>query len=206
MNRLPISLLATPIKPATDIVAKTSVLLGIATLASCASSSYTQVSGAAPSSMISVSLGQRFIDDDFEPVEDEFTYGVEFSKDLPSAPLWWEVGFFASDDEDSGTNAEGSTQEFYGGVRRYFEDPGSKLHPYVGGGLSFMNAELDGGFIEDDDNVIGLYVHGGAVYDITPEWALGLDLRIFIGEDAELFGIDGSVDYTQLAVTASCRF
>ena len=160
---------------------------------------------------VSFYLGKRSLDDLFIPVEDQSTFGVGFSKETPGSSVGWEFGFLTSEDDETllGLDFEASTLEFYGGIHKTFGDPASKVHPFVGGGLSLMMVELDidlFGFGSDDDDVIGVYIHGGFAFDITETFALGLDYRVFKGPDVELFGIDGSADYDQLALMASFSF
>ena len=173
---------------------------------------------------VSFYLGKRSLDDLFRPVEDQSTLGVGFSRETPGSSVGWEFGFLTSEDDETATVLvfdpflgfglldvafDASTLEFYGGIHKTFGDPASKVHPFVGGGLSLMMVELDidlFGFGSDDDDVIGVYIHGGFAFDITETFALGLDYRIFKGPDVELFGTDGSADYDQLALLASFSF
>ena len=85
----------------------------------------------------------------------------------------------------------------------------SNFRPYIGGGLSFMTGEVEfsgGATGSDDDTVLGLYLHGGLAYSFTQGFALGLDYRLWVGDDAEVFGGDLDVNYDQLALTLGFSF
>lgn len=159
-------------------------------------------------SRVTVYLGQRSLDEgDWAPVEDQATFGVEFAREPAGSTIGWEIGLLGSADETTvaGFDVEATTGELYGGVRKTF---GSGVaRPYVGGGLSFINAEVDvSGLGSFDDSSPAAYAHAGISFDVTPSFFLGLDLRLLLGSDMTIGGISGDADYTQLAVHLGWAF
>lgn len=166
---------------------------------------------------ISLLLGQRSLDeDDWAPVEDQATFAVEYSLENPGAPVGWEVGLAASKEDgdvrilNTNVDVEGTTSELYGGVRKSFGEPGATVRPYVGGGLSFINAELEvsvpGDSESADDSSIAAYAHGGLAFDVSESFFLGVDLRLLFGSDLSIEGFDTDADYTQFAFVLGFSF
>lgn len=151
---------------------------------------------------ISFYLGQRNLDeDDWSPVDEQVTLGVEFSQQKPGDMVGWEVGLMGSNDKDhiAGTDVEVSTGEVYGGLRKTFGT--GSFRPYIGGGLSFIHLDADvTGIGDDDDSSAAGYVHGGVAFALSESFFLGLDLRVLFGSDLEIAGFDTDADYGQLAL------
>lgn len=195
--------------------------LGLASLlfASCASVVHNSVQESAPSSpapsptrshenRVAIYLGQRGLDkDDYEPVEDQATFGIEFVHEAVGGDVGFEFGLMGSSDESSaaGFDIEGTTGELYGGLRKTFGE--SVVRPYIGGGLSFIASEFEiVGVNKDDDASAALYAHGGVSIDVSESFFVGLDLRVLFGSDMEIFGVSTDADYTQLALVAGVSF
>lgn len=169
---------------------------------------------AAPSTRtIAVYLGQRSYDDFIDPFDDQPAFGVEYSTQSTGSAVGWEIGFQVAQEDDDvfvGTNLEFTSTEFYGGIRKTFNQE-SNFRPYVGGGLSILNAEAEVsdvflGSDSVDDTVLGIYLHAGIAYSITQTFAIGLDYRIFRADDADWDGVDIEVDYDQFALTLGFSF
>lgn len=187
----------------------------LALLASCAATTYRQAepSEAERVTNIGVMVGLRQLDeDDWDPVDEQVAFGLEIDTYVPGAPIGFELGGSYSKDDDSAFDplvgnfdAEAKFWEIYGGVRKTWAVADGRLHPYVGGGLSFINADakvsVSGfGSASDDDSSVGGYVHGGATYDVTDSIYLGVDLRGLLGTDLEIAGASGDADYLQVAL------
>jgi opacity protein-like surface antigen len=177
-------------------------------LASCAASPSAAPPSVHKDSRVSIYLGQRSLDeDDWEPIDEQGVFGVEYSRETEGSAVGFEVGLMGSGDEDDlgGADIEGSIGELYGGVRKTFLD--GVVRPYVGGGLSILTAEVDiDGVGDDDDTSPALYLHGGVDFDITESFFLGLDLRFLFASDIELHGLEGDADYGQLALVLGFAF
>jgi opacity protein-like surface antigen len=192
--------------------------LGIALLASCASTSYTAqrppLNPPLPA-RFDVFAGVRSLDHhDWAPVEDQGTIGVQFAYEPPDAPAGVELGLFASGDEEDdarlpggGTvDVKGETSEFSIGLRKTFVPDEGTVHPYLGGGLTYIRAKVELGGLDDEDGSAGFYFHAGVGFDLGPSFQVGFDMRFVAATDVDLFGTDGSADYGQLAVFIGVRF
>jgi len=148
---------------------------------------------------------------DWEPVEDQPTFGLEYSNENPAQSIGWEIGFMASEEDDNigAFDVEGSTSELYGGIRKSFETEGA-VRPYLGGGLALITAEgevaLGGLSASEDDSSPALYLHGGIAFDVSDAFFIGVDLRILTGSDITFGEYDGDADYTQLAIVLGFGF
>ena len=168
---------------------------------------------------LSVLVGLReFDEDDWEPVEQQTGFGLEVDSRTPDAPVGWEVGVsYSSDDDDDfdpflgDFSAEAEFIELYGGVRKTWDTSDGRVHPYVAGGLTYIDADVDVevvgmGEASEDDSSIGAYVHGGVTFDVTRSLLIGADLRAILGTDLDFAGVDGDADYIQAAVLVGFSF
>lgn len=159
---------------------------------------------------ISLLLGMRtFDEDDFEPVEDQPVLGLDFSFEPPGSFIGFEVGLMGSaeDDEVLGTDLESRVGEIYAGVRKTFGDRARGLHPYIGGGVSAINVDVEiDGVGSDDDTSIAGYVHGGILAKVGGSFFVGADARGLFGTDIELEGVEVDADYLQLAFVLGWAF
>lgn len=157
---------------------------------------------------IAIYLGQRNLDeDDYAPVDEQATFGVEFARETPGSLVGWEVGIMGSSDDSTvaGFDVTGTTAEFYGGVRKTFGS--GRVRPYVGGGLSVINSEVEvSGVGKDDDDSLAGYAHVGVSVDVTAAFFLGLDLRALFGSDMSIAGVSTDADYAQLALVLGWAF
>lgn len=80
----------------------------------------------------------------------------------------------------------GHSTEFHLGVRKIIMNPHSKVLPYIGGGVSFMSAEMElqanNTTMTQDDSDVGVWVGAGMYYAINPEFVLGFDARYSQGD------------------------
>ncbi len=194
----------------------------LAAFASCASTSYTAQRpprNPIPPARFDIYGGIRSLDhNDWAPVEDQGTIGLAFAYESPDAPAGIEIGLFASGNEENdvrlpggGTvDVKGETNEFSLGLRKTFLPDEGAVHPYIGGGISWIRAEFEGGGgvagLKDDDGSAGFYFHAGVGFDLGPTFQVGFDMRFLGATDIDLFGVDGSADYGQIAVFLGVRF
>jgi hypothetical protein len=157
-------------------------------------------------SAITVLVGNRSMtdDDNWSPLEDQLAFELGFN----TVPSDWPVGIEASvsysDDDDSGV--EGETKEASLGVRKTWDVSEGRVHPYVGGGLAGIQAEFSGFGQSDDDTSVAGYVHGGVGFDLGSHFLIGVDVRLLLGSDITLFGIDGDADYVQYGLMVGYAF
>jgi hypothetical protein len=196
--------------------------LGIALLASCASTTYTAQRpprNPPPTSRFQIYGGFRSLDhNDWAPVEDQGALGLEFSHEPLDAPFGFEIGAFASGDEEDdvrlpgGTtlDVQGETEELSFGFRKTFAPDEGVVHPYLGGGLSWVRAEFEGGNgtpgLTDHDESAAFYFHAGVGFDLGPNFQIGFDMRFLGASDIDMFGHHGSADYGQLALFLAVQF
>jgi len=95
------------------------------------------------------------------------------------------------------------TTELDVGVRKFWER--NQLRPYVGGGLAYVQldakqvesgslgpgADFSDTIVDDDDSAVGFWLGGGLLYQATPRFQVGLDLRMS-DADADLSGSGAS--------------
>lgn len=191
--------------------------------ASCASvPPRTASSGAGddlPASRLAFHVGERAFDgSDWEPVEDQGVLGLEFVHEAPGSIVGLEAALFASGHIEDDyfvsptltADFRGRTSELSFGVRKTMPVDYGGVHPYFGGGLSLLRAELrgdsNGAEAEDDDDSAGVYVHGGVEFDASAALFLGLDLRLRGGTDVDLLGEERSAGYGQVTIVLGVRF
>lgn len=91
-----------------------------------------------------------------------------------------------SNDNDFNITVDGSVLAIDGGVRWYFVKNRS-WEPYVGGGVSYISAQVDtsgvSNDIEFDDSTVGYWLNGGIKWVIGEHFNVGGDVR---WEKAEL--------------------
>lgn len=182
--------------------------------ASCASA------GEAPrNSRFAVHAGYRSFDGgDWAPVDDQGAAGLEFVHETPGSTVGLEAAVFASEKTEDEVfvppaalvDFRGRAVELSFGLHKDLAVHYDGVHPYFGGGLSLLRAELHGeqGGLEDeeDSDSAGLYLHGGVEFDVSPALFLGVDLRVRGGADVDLLGEDRSTSYGQVAFVLGVRF
>ena len=128
--------------------------------------------------------------------------GFEYSQDNSSKFVGWEIGLAGSGDDNGPFS--GATGELYGGLRASFGS--SAVRPYLGGGLSFLHAEVEALGANEDDSSLAGYVHGGVQFLVSPTFFLGFDLRVLFGSSIEIGGVEGDADYGQGSLVFGWRF
>ena len=178
-------------------------------LAACATAPYQ---GDAKSSgqvkHISVLVGQRELaDNDAKDlnVDSQLALGVEFDSYGAESGSGFEVGVSQSSDDNSvpGGKIDVEFTEVYLGFRQTFM-PERNLHPYVGGGATYIQGKFDAG-PSDDDTDLAPYLHAGVLWDLGKRLRLGLDYRM-VWAGFDIFGGSADGDYQQLALSLGFGF
>ena len=151
-------------------------------------------------------LGGRWLDEDeWEPVEEQGVFGVTVDFGKESWPINLAAGFMVSgSEEDFGAvDIEGSITEFSFGVLKTWKE--GTIRPFVGGGLALVEAEIEvdgpgGASASDDDNSGAIYGQGGVYWRIGPRFNIGGDVRVLLGSDVEIGGVDREADYFQIGL------
>jgi opacity protein-like surface antigen len=130
-----------------------------------------------------VLIGQKSLKaDDWEPIENQLQFGAMLDFTTDAIPVNFVFGVFYSSDEttEGPFTLSGNTIDFLFGVNKYFVT-NSNFQPYIGLGGVFTAAELKlsgyGDSNSADGNGIGFWVGGGFQILVTPNIALGADLR-----------------------------
>lgn len=153
-------------------------------------------------------FGRRWVDD-FEPADNHLVMGLEVDAYDEFSFVGVEAGFQFSDDSDTRDGGSGTVRseldvyELYAGLRKTFVAADGRLHPYVSGGLSYLNAKIaasPGSDLDfDDDDSFGIYLRAGVYYRPTGNLRIGLDFRKLFG--THLSGTGGKdLDYDQITL------
>ncbi len=139
-------------------------------------------------------------------LDDQFSFGfqVDFGR------KWIHHAFSFLGSEKGGCSSicfgrpdsEGSIFELSYGVM--FSRFTGKFQPYIGGGISFISAEVDwnevGRDFSDDDTSSGWYIAGGLAWKTGSNLMFGIDVRQLRRTEIQ-FGPDmGDADYLQFGV------
>ena len=150
---------------------------------------------------VNVSLGMKALnEDDWTPVENQSEFAIEWDFRDRSWPVNAIVGLRGSYDEaeDLGFTLEGKTSELSLGARKIW-DSFPHMRPFIGGGLSMMNAEIEVLGVSVSDSAPGLWLGGGVYWALTPHFNLGFDLR-FSRATVTLAGVDGEAGGNHLGL------
>lgn len=193
--------------------------LSLGLLSASASASCASAGDATRDSRIGLHAGYRsFYGGDWGPVDDQGAAGLEFVHETPGASVGLEAAFFVSEKTEDEVfvppaalvDFRARTAELSFGLHKDLAVHYEGVHPYFGGGLSVLRAELRGeqGGLEDeeDGDSAGLYLHGGVEFDVSPALFLGVDLRVRGGADVDLLGEDRSTNYGQVSFVLGVRF
>lgn len=156
---------------------------------------------------INFMFGQKNLDgSDWEPVENHTEFGMMFDFQIQNLPVSIAIDLLFSQDESTylGYDVEGETREIGIGIRKYFSIA-PQFYPYLGGGLALIEGEFSYLGYEDDDNGLGIWFSGGAVFNLSGNFNVGLDLRYSMAE-VNLFGVDGEAGGTHFLIFAGFHF
>jgi len=131
--------------------------------------------------------GGRWLDkDEWEPLEEQLTFGLELDESRADDGNGYEAGVLYAEDED---NLKSTTYEGYAGYRYTFGEATEAWHPFLSVGLSAVYGELElpspGSNPADDDIIFGAYARAGLLWDVSERLRLGLDYRHLFAQDYE---------------------
>ena len=166
---------------------------------------------------INVFFGQKNLDkDDWEPVEEQNEFGVEIDFREKKWPVNIAVDILRSQTEETFTDfdpligpynakATASTMEFNIGVRKIW-DEFSSVRPFVGGGLSYIRAELEVsvtgvGSASDSDTGVGIWLGGGVYFTLGEHFNIGVEVK-YSDADVTLFDVDAAAGGTHYGLLA----
>ena len=148
---------------------------------------------------------------DWPELDSHFSMGLILDIKKDSWPVNMVLGIADTGDKHKHEGMEdlGHTTEYQLGIGKIFSHQGSKIQPYLGGGVSFIYAEQE--FEENndstrrDDDVVGIWIGAGIYYEINPKLVLGVDLRFSDGE-ISLFEQDINAGGLHVGATAGYQF
>jgi hypothetical protein len=123
-------------------------------------------------------LGGKTLDDeDWEPVEEQAEFGIEvdFAKKTWPVNIAIDLMVSAKEENPLGINIKGETSEFNVGVRKIFD--AGIMHPFIGGGISFISAELSIFGLGVSGNDTGYWVDAGIYWRLTEHFNLGFEVK-----------------------------
>lgn len=165
---------------------------------------------------INMLIGQKYLEeDDWEPVDTQAALGLMFDITPAGSPVAIALDIFATEDSadlydayfDEFYEATGKTQEIDLGFRWY--TPPNMFRGYVGGGLAFVNAEIEveqyGYRASEEDDAIGFFINGGFTFTLARHLNLGLNVR-YSQADVEIAGYDIEAGGVTLAGVVGYHF
>jgi len=160
---------------------------------------------------VSLMMGERWLDDDDDNtvdalgLDEQSVGGFEIDSYNRGSGNGFELGWATSweDNTTAGVKGEVDMSEVYAGFRKTFmlDD---QFHPFVSGGVSYVDGELDSGPASSDGSDLATYLRAGILWDLGDRLRLGLDYRYLFGGD--VFGGLGDADYDQVALSLGYRF
>ncbi len=168
------------------------------------------VSAADSSSSFKVMLGTKSLDAEWGKDDSMDTVGFLYSYFPSASPVGLAVDVYGSGNESgSSVKTETSTGEVNLGVRFKAPELAGAISPYVGGGVSFVTAELEtnnsGSKTTYDDTGVGYWVGGGVDYSFAQRWTLGVDVR-YTSVDVTLNGQERDAGGTGFGATLGYEF
>ena len=169
-----------------------------------------------------IDIGQRSLDNSFDPVNDSSVLGVQVDIRQPNDSLGFERGFFHSS-ESKTENVAGvgnvdfnsASSEFAIGGRWKLSSIIGDLRPVLGAGLSAISIDYSTDPVNGESNSasdwsVGPYVHGGFEYPLGDHFILGIDYRrLFLTElinELDFDGVATDGNYSQFTFSIGYAF
>jgi len=165
---------------------------------------------------VNVFVGMKNLDkDDWEPVEAQNEVGVEIDFRKKNWPVNIAIDILKSWREDISSiigpfgptdlKVNGYTTEFNIGIRKIL-DEFSSVRPFIGGGLSFIKAEMDVsikniGSASESDSGIGIWMGGGVYFTLGEHFNLGVEVK-YSDAKVTIAGVDTNAGGTHYGLLA----
>lgn len=143
----------------------------------------------------SAGVGRRDLGKDFEPLERQTAFALDYGVRGKGTPLGLEFGFSQSSDDGEvlGVNVDVSTIEAYAGLRYDWSGPYGAT-PYLSGGVTYIDGELEALGVSISDSGTAGYAGAGIDFPLVDNWFLGIGLRYIISSDLGFAGLEADVD------------
>jgi hypothetical protein len=156
-------------------------------------------------------VGQRWLDDDWEPLDEPAIFGVEVDFAPASSPVRVALaGMLGGDNANVAGDFYGDTGDVDIGflelsagflwhpVRQGF------ARPYIGAGVLMMGAAIGSDWdwwdASDSDHSFGFYGNLGVYFKVGESFNIGMDGRIVRGTEFSFAGTEVDADYEQAAL------
>jgi len=159
---------------------------------------------------LSITLGQKTLDDDAKPAEDQNVFGARWTFGRKSWPIMFAVDVSTSTGDGSESTSYAYYVPYYGyyygnlnadvamttvsvGVRKEWGK--STTRPFVGGGMEWVRADAKANvnfpgllvppivILDDDDSDFGFWAEAGVTWQVGKHFDLGFNVRY---SDAEV--------------------
>lgn len=136
-------------------------------------------------------FGQKRLDNDWNTVDRQNEIGVLFDIKKTSWPV--SIAFdvlFSGEDKNAAGTERSHTSEQHLGIRKFWTVKDSNFHPYLGGGVAFIQADYEViGSEQYDDSAVGAWLGTGVDWHLSPKMSLGVDIR-YSTADVTIFNED----------------
>ena len=162
---------------------------------------------------VNIFLGAKALDeDDWSPADEQGEFGIKVDFRPKSWPVNIAIDFLGSSGEGTAydpysrltINLKSNITELNVGIRKIW-DNFPHVRPFIGGGLSFMNAEAEGSAlgvtVSDSDTATGIWLGGGVYWTLSEHFNLGLEL-MYSSAKVEIFGVDADAGGGHFGVLA----
>lgn len=156
------------------------VLFGLGLMVMAASMAASPVQADEYDGNVRLAFGQKRLDsDDWNTVDRQNEIGMIFDVKKASWPVSVALDLFFSGEDKNVTGEErGSTSEQHLGVRKIWAINDSKFHPYLGGGIAFIQADYEViGSSKEDGSGVGGWIGAGVDWHLSKRMSLGVDVR-----------------------------
>jgi opacity protein-like surface antigen len=155
------------------------------------------------------SIGSKHLDDkDWSPLDSQEALGFMLDIKKKSWPVSITYDLTGSGEvkEKGSVKDEAYTLEQHIGIRKTFELEGSKMRPYVGGGVALVSTEVKNKTattsVKDDDDATGVWIGAGWYVGVNENFDIGFDVR-YSESEVTLFDQDLEAGGMHYAATAS---
>ncbi|NTW66239.1 MAG: porin family protein [Nitrospirae bacterium] len=166
---------------------------------------------------VNIFIGQKNLDkDDWEPVDKQTEFGVEIDFRKKDWPVNIAIDILRSSDDDTyyeydpffgplSADVKGETTEFNIGIRKIW-DGFPSIRPFIGGGLSYIRAEVEVsipgiGSASESDTGVGIWLGGGVYFTLAEHFNLGLEIR-YSDADVTIADVKGKAGGTHYGLLA----
>lgn len=144
---------------------------------------------------INAFMGMKFLnEDEWTPVEGQEEIGIQLDFRATEWPFNIAIDFLRSSTTEFepffGVDVKGETTEIDVGIRTIWEQS-PHVRPFLGGGLSFINAEFSAFGLSDDDIGLGIWLDYGVYWTLGGHFNIGLEGRLSTA-GVNLFGVDAN--------------